>query len=101
MLGAGLSDAAGARTLVPEPDCATVPELLTLWADGAYRGSLQDWVAEEMGFWIEIVPKRPDQQGFQILPKRWTQERTFAWLMRYRRLRSDYETKAKSSTAWI
>ena len=28
-------------------------------------------------------------------------ERTFAWLMRYRRLRADYETEPTSSRGWI
>lgn len=28
-------------------------------------------------------------------------ERTFAWLMRYRRLRADYETESASSRGWI
>ena len=36
-----------------------------------------------------------------VLPKRWIVERTFAWLLRYRRLRSDYKTSAQSSVAWI
>ncbi len=36
--------------------------------------------------------KRPaDQQGFQVLPKRWVVERTFSWFGRYRRLSKDYE----------
>lgn len=34
------------------------------------------------------------------MPKRWIIERTLAWLMRYRRLRSDFETHAQSSVAW-
>ena len=38
-----------------------------------------------------------------VLPKRWIVERTFAWLMRYRRLGSEceYETTVASSVGWI
>jgi len=36
-----------------------------------------------------------------VLPKRWVVERTLAWLMRYRRLRADYETEPASSRGWI
>ena len=33
-----------------------------------------------------------EQKGFQVLPKRWVVERTFAWLNGSRRLSKDYET---------
>ncbi len=101
MLGAGISDPAGARRVLAELSWDKVPELLTVWADGAYQGSLQRWAAQEMGFFVEVVPKPEGQKGFCVLPKRWIVERTFAWLMRYRRLRSDYETNPGSSVAWI
>jgi putative transposase len=29
--------------------------------------------------------------GFQVLPRRWVVERTFAWIGRYRRFGKDYE----------
>ncbi|MCW5242607.1 transposase, partial [Synechocystis sp. PCC 6803] len=31
------------------------------------------------------------QKGFEVLPRRWVVERTFAWFGRYRRLSKDYE----------
>lgn len=31
------------------------------------------------------------QQGFKVLPRRWVVERTFGWMMRWRRLVRDYE----------
>jgi transposase len=49
----------------------------------------------------EIVEKPADQQGFSVLPKRWVVDRTFAWLIRDRRLARDYEPDASSSEAWI
>ena len=47
-------------------------------------------------------------KGFVVLPRRWVHasvnvvvERTFAWLMKFRRLSRDYEGTSTSSAAWI
>ncbi|ALJ68207.1 hypothetical protein AOY38_10405 [Synechocystis sp. PCC 6803] len=40
---------------------------------------------------MEIVSKKDGQKGFEVLPRRWVVERTFAWFGRYRRLSKDYE----------
>ena len=53
------------------------------------------------GWTLQIVPKRDGQKGFVVLPRRWVVERTFAWLMKLRRLGVDYEEKEASSEAWI
>ena len=43
-----------------------------------------------------------EQKGFQILPKRWVVERTFAWLNGSRRLSKDYETSCCSAAGiWL
>jgi transposase len=39
--------------------------------------------------------------GFVVLPKRWIVERTFAWIVRYRRHSKDYEKTTASSEAMI
>jgi transposase len=39
---------------------------------------------------VEVV-KRTQKQGFQVLPRRWVVERTFAWLLQHRRLAVDWE----------
>ena len=55
-----------------------------------------------VGHWVlEIVKRSDDVTGFQVLPKRWIVERTFAWFGRYRRLSKDYETLTESSEAMI
>lgn len=81
------------------------PELLTrlqkIFADGGYRGELEDWVQENLQVVLEIVLKLQGQKGFQVLPKRWVIERTFAWLSRHRRLARDYERLAESAEAFI
>ena len=77
------------------------PELLTVFADAGYQGRLADIAFEEHSLELVIVPKLEGQRTFVVLPKRWVVERTFAWLMRYRRLRADYETEPASSRSWI
>jgi putative transposase len=47
------------------------------------------------------VERPEEQQGFQVLPRRWVVERTFAWLERYRRLSKDYEHCLENSEGMI
>ncbi len=56
---------------------------------------------EHCGWLLQIVKRNDDVKGFQVLPKRWIVERTFAWLSRYRRLSKDYEYLPASSEAMI
>lgn len=65
------------------------PRLRTIFADGGYAGQLIAWVQATCGWLLEIVKKTAP--GFEVLPKRWIVERTFAWLTRYRRTARDYE----------
>jgi putative transposase len=84
---------------------AQKPELLTrlekIFADGGYRGELVDWAQHNLHIVLEIVLKLEGQKGFQVLPKRWVIERTFAWISRNRRLARDYERLAQSSETFI
>lgn len=98
---ANVPDSVGARPLLAQLGWDEFPRLETLFADQAYQGTLEAWTAEELGLWLQIVPKLEGQSTFVVLPKRWIVERTFAWLLRYRRLRSEYETTTQSSVAWI
>lgn len=75
--------------------------LQTVFADGGYRGELVGWLWDKLHVILEIVLKLADQKGFQVLPKRWVVERTFAWLSRHRRLARDYERSTASSEAFI
>ena len=75
--------------------------LKLIWADGGYRGELIDWVKHTLGWTLEIVEKLGGQVGFQVLPKRWIVERTFAWLNRQRRLSKDYERLPATSEAFV
>ena len=60
-----------------------------------------DWVKAQGTWQLDIVRRNPDAKGFEVLPKRWIVERTFAWLGRYRRLSKDYERRLDSSETWI
>lgn len=52
--------------------------------------------------WIlEVVLRKDQQKGFQVLPKRWLVEHTFSWLNWYRRLSEDYERHPEMSEAAI
>ena len=50
---------------------------------------------------LEVVEKKKTGEGFQVLPRRWVVERTFARLGRSRRLSKDYERKPTSSTGHV
>jgi transposase len=50
---------------------------------------------------LEIVAKPADQKGFAVLPRRWVVERTFSWMMRWRRLVRDYERLPETHEAMV
>jgi putative transposase len=52
------------------------------------------------GYTVKVV-KRNEQHLFQVLPKRWIVERTFAWINWSRRLSKDYELRHTSAEAMI
>jgi putative transposase len=73
-----------------------------IWADTAYSGAqLLDWVSFQFECTLEVVSKQKGGSGFHVLPRRWVVERTFAWLVRSRRLSKDYERKPTSSEAQV
>jgi transposase len=80
---------------------AKTGRLVKVYADQGYKTWLVEWIARWQKFVLELVVKPPDQQGFQVLPKRWKVEQFFAWLNTYRRLSKDYERTIASSQAMI
>ena len=100
LTSADISDSAGAQMIL-DAIRKRWPWLKHLFADGAYdRGQLMDKAAF-LDFVIEIVRKMEGQQGFEVLPRRWVVERTFGWMMRWRRLVRDYEQRIDVSEAMI
>lgn len=70
-------------------------------ADGGYTGHLTDWTTQHLGLVLDIVRRSDDVSGFQVLPRRWVVERSFAWFLRSRRLVRDYERRTDTSEAVI
>jgi putative transposase len=107
------------------------PRLSHLWLDAGYSGEDKggDWVEKTLGWTVEIVrrPRKPapkqvlmawaeqwakegvrvdwrellPPKGFQVLPRRWVVERTFAWISHNRRMSKDYERLVATSEAFI
>jgi putative transposase len=97
---ADVQDAAGAEAIITAIR-QRWPWLKHLFADGAYdRGKLMS-AAAYRDFVIAIVRRLENQQGFQVLPRRWVVEQTFGWMMRWRRLVRDYEQRCDGSEAMI
>ena len=70
-----------------------------IWADAVYTGKLSAWAAS-MKMTLCIVARR-QPHTFEVLPRRWVVERTFAWISKHRRTVRDYETLPASHEAMI
>ena len=76
------------------------PWLRHVFADGGYAGDKLKNALKGNGEWtLEIIKRSDAAKGFELLPRRWVVERTFAWLGRCRRLAKDWEASTASSTA--
>jgi len=78
-----------------------LPSVRHIFADGGYSGQLVALAKSAWQLVIEVVKKPAGQKGFSILPRRWVVERTFSWLFRWRRLRSDYERLPETHEAFV
>ena len=90
---ANYGDREGLREVLTAYFPTGVKRLKKLWVDSGYSGeTLHGWVAalkQTHKIDLEVVAKTGP--GFQVLPRRWVVERTFAWLLNYRRHAKDYE----------
>ncbi len=68
-------------------------------ADAGFSRRFIDWVRRNCGWKVTTTRNAP--KGFKIHPRRWVVERTFGWLVRYRRLLVDHERLPESSEAMI
>jgi len=78
------------------------PWLCHVFADGGYAGPKLRAALDKIGAWtLEIIKRSDTAKGFELLPRRWVVERTFAWLGRCRRLAKDWEKSIASAEAWL
>ncbi|MET9290643.1 IS5 family transposase [Streptomyces sp. NPDC003077] len=89
---------AGTRML--DQVAADHPTIRKTWVDGGYRKHFVEHAAT-LGIDMEITQRMPGTRGFTPIPKRWTVERTYGWLMLHRRLARDYEALPARSEAMI
>jgi putative transposase len=76
--------------LVERPRKPAAEEVLKLWA--------KEWSKEGRGLnWEDLLPAL----GFQVLPRRWVVERSFAWICHNRRMAKDYERLCATSEAFV
>jgi putative transposase len=76
--------------LVERPRKSAPKEVLRAWAE--------QWDKEGVKVdWQKLLPP----QGFQVLPRRWVVERSFAWLCHNRRLSKDYERLCSTGEAFV
>jgi putative transposase len=117
--GAQKSDQQGGRALL-EPLKHWLPRLKLIWGDSHDGGTFRTWAWITWQWSIQTVkaltvPKRGllanegeeveweklFPTGFRLLPRRWGVERTFSWIIRWRRLCRDHEGLPSRSEAWI
>jgi transposase len=95
-----VSDKAGAKLLLIKLFDG-FSALRLMWADTGYNGKpLEKYARAVAAITVEVVA-RASPHSFQVLRRRWVVERTFGWLMRYRRLARDYERTTANSEAMI
>ena len=87
----------GGATLVFEAIRGRFSRLPLVWADGLCR---------RVATWRPAIPVRLEAvertgPGFELLPRRWVVERTFAWPGRHRRLAKENEGATSSREAFV
>jgi transposase len=78
-----------------------LPGVRHIFADGGYQGQLIAIAKQAWAIVVEVVKKPAEQIGFAVLPRRWVVERTFSWLLRWRRLVRDYERLPETHEALV
>jgi len=101
---ASMPEREGAKQLLQQvhQERQRLPRLVRIWVDGGFSGpDFLHWVMDTCRWIIEVVLRPDGANGFILLPRRWTVERTYGWLHWCRRLNLDYERLPQSSEAFI
>jgi len=98
---AGIQDR-DAASIVLKSIRDTHPWLRHVFADGGYGGPKLRGAVEKIGCsTMEIVKRSDTATGFEVIPRRWVVEGTFAWLGHCRRLATDWEKSIQSAESWL
>ena len=76
-----------------------LPRVREVIADRGFSRRFVEFVRAVLRWAVTTTATAPD--GFRVHPRRWVVERTFAWLVGYRRLRVEYEYHPETSEAMI
>ena len=87
-MAANLSDNAGGIAAVDRAATKS-RRLKKIWHDSGFKKSFATHCSGS-GIASQVV-NRVSAHSFEVLPRRWVVERTWAWLVNHRRLRVDYE----------
>jgi len=98
--GADVQDRDGGKGVLKQSR-GRFPFVQTVFADGGYAGRLVAWANDKTLITIEVVRRMPFMTGFVVLRRRWVVERTFAWIMKCRRLVRDYEQLTNVAETFI
>ena len=97
---ANVGDRTGAKLLVIAL-LNVCTRLKLIWADSGYGGApLATWIRSVAGVTTQVI-KRTELHVFRVVPRRWVVERSFGWLLRYRRLVRDYERRSEHHEAMV
>lgn len=88
--GADIQDRDGGK-LTLKASRARYPFVERAFADGGYAGRLVTWAKDKTHMVLQIIRRGAHAKGFEVLPRRWVVERTFAWIIKNRRFVRDYE----------
>ena len=75
------------------------PTIEKFCGDEGYRKSFEQDVSAQLGLGVDISERI--KPTFEVIPKRWVVERTFAWMNNSRRLSKDYEISTDSEEAFV
>ena len=107
-----------------------IPRLSHLWVDAGYQGWGKERAEQALGLSVEVVrrPPKPEpekvprlwpkewfeegrnidldrlfprRRSFEILPRRWVAERSFAWICHNRRMGKDHERLYSTGEAFV
>jgi transposase len=117
--GAQRSDQQGAKQML-SPLLEEFPRMKLVWGESHDAGTFLKWLQEHLGWTLQPVraltePKRgvlvPEGEevdweklfpkGFRPQPRRWVIERSFSWIVRWRRLCRDHEGLPECSESFI